>query len=309
MILGSVKREQKAKISYNYVVKKAIILEKTNRSFPSKLKEIPDCPKKLFCRGNVEILNAKHLVAIVGSRRPTEYGLKETRKIARALASTGVVIISGLAMGIDAEAHKGALDAQGETIAVLGCAIDQIYPRMNEGLAQRIISGGGLVISEYKPGSETYKTNFVARNRIIAGLSQITLVTEAAEKSGALITAYLALDYNREVFALPGNINRLNSMGTNGLIKKGAACLTRAEDILDWLGISYNQAVNHSQLSFDELNIVKFLKEKKMSFDDLKDEAKLNPSDLNSILLMLEVKGIIENCEGDFALIGNIDKV
>ena len=260
--------------------------------YPRLLREIPDYPKEIFCRGDIKLLNADPSVAIVGSRKATDYGLKQTRKIAFELAKSGVTIISGLALGVDAEAHRGALEAGGKTVAVLGCAIDEIYPITNQPLGDKIIQSNNLIISEYPAKAITYKTNFPQRNRIIAGLSQATIIIEAAERSGALITAFLALDYNREVFALPGNVDRINSKGTNYLIKIGANCLTGASDILDFFGIEQKNKI-HRSLSREETKIVEILEKEISTFDNILQRGGFDAHSLNVILMNMEIRGTV----------------
>ena len=205
-----------------------------NMGYPEQLKEIYNPPLKLYVLGNKEILKQGG-IAIVGTRKATEYGKKVALQISRKLSETGINIISGLAIGIDSSAHLGTLyeNSVGKTIAVLGSSIDKIYPKENVELARQIIKFGGCIISEYPLGTETIKSNFPQRNRIISGLSKGVLVIEAGEKSGALITADFALEQGREVFAVPGNIDGAHSKGTNNLIKEGAKLVTSYEEILE----------------------------------------------------------------------------
>lgn len=200
------------------------------------LKQIYDPPKKLYVMGDENLLNDIS-IAIVGCRDNTEYGKKAAKYFSYNLAKQNVCIISGLAKGIDRFAHIGALQAKGKTIAVVGNGLDIVYPRENENLAQEIIKNGGAIISEYPLGIKPQKQYFPARNRIISGLSNGVLVVEAKEKSGSLITADFAIDQGKEVFAVPGNINSLNSVGTNNLIKDGAIPVSNYQDILQWLSI------------------------------------------------------------------------
>lgn len=207
--------------------------------YPAILKEIHDPPKQLFVRGNIDLLNDHTLLAVVGTRKCSAYGRSATQHIIEGLRSTNAVIVSGLALGIDAIAHKAALDNTLLTVAVLGSSIDDssIYPQTNKSLAMNILEKGGLIISEYATGEETFRSNFLQRNRIIAGISHGTLVTEAPRKSGALSTARHALDANRSVYAIPGTISSHLSAGTNHLIQQGALCVTTAQDIIDDLSL------------------------------------------------------------------------
>ena len=281
---------------------KIIPINEKEKGYPKILKEIPDYPKMLFCRGNTDLLSKKHLVSIVGSRKATEYGLRQTRKIAYDLSGSGVVIVSGLALGIDSEAHKGALDAGGKTVAVLGSAIDNFYPAANEALAERMLKTGNLIISEYPEGSPTYRSNFPLRNRIIAGMSKATIVCEAARRSGALITAFLALDYNREVYALPGNIDRYNSKGTNYLIKKGAGCITSSDDILEGLGL-LKKKQEEIKLDENETKVAEIIQKGYVNFDEIIEKSGIDASRLNIILATMELKGVLSRLSsGEYAI-------
>jgi DNA processing protein len=204
---------------------------------PPMLRSIHDPPVGLFVRGAAPLeLLARPAVAVVGARACSGYGASVARSLARELAAAGLVVVSGLARGVDGEAHRGALDAGGTTFAVLGCGIDRDYPAAHAELARRIAERG-LIVSEYAPGVEPAAWRFPARNRIVAGLCAATVVVEARERSGALITADLALEEGREVFAVPGEITSALSAGTNGLLKLGAAPLTGAADVLATFGI------------------------------------------------------------------------
>lgn len=202
-----------------------------DKCYPKQLKQIYDVPKKIYVKGNKEILS-KTGIAIVGCRDNTKYGELIAKNLAYNLAKNGVNIISGLAKGIDSFAHIGAIYAKGKTIAVLGNSIDTIYPKENEIIAQKIIEYGGAIISEYPVGAKIEKKNFPARNRIISGLSQGVIVVEAKEKSGSLITADFALEQGRDVYAVPGSITSIHSAGTNNLIKEGAIPVTKYEDVI-----------------------------------------------------------------------------
>ena len=204
--------------------------------YPDSLKQIYDPPKKLYVIGDEKLLN-NNSIAIVGSRDNTEYGKKAAKYFAYNLAKENICIVSGLARGIDSFAHIGTLQAKGKTIAVVGNGLDIVYPKENEKLAQEIIKSGGAIISEYPIGSKPERFHFPARNRIISGLSNGVLVVEAKEKSGSLITADFAIEQGKEVFVVPGNINSLNSVGTNSLIKDGAILVSNYQEILQWLDI------------------------------------------------------------------------
>ncbi len=212
-------------------------LARSAASFPPLLCSIHDPPVGLFVRGGAapELLS-RPAVAIVGARACSGYGASVARSLGRELAHAGLVVVSGLARGVDGEAHRGALEAGGATIAVLGCGIDRDYPAAHTELARRV-AAEGLVVSEYAPGVEPAPWRFPARNRIVAGLCAATVVVEARERSGALITADLALEEGREVFAVPGEITSALSQGANALLKLGAAPLTAAGDVLACFGL------------------------------------------------------------------------
>ena len=207
-----------------------------SKEYPEKLKNIYDPPVKLYILGNKQLLNQKG-IAIVGTRKATQYGKKVAFDFARNLSEQGINIISGLAVGIDSYAHLGTLqhNNKGKTIAVLGSGLDNIYPKENIELAKQIIKSGGCIISEYPLGTKPEKLNFPQRNRIISGLSEGILIVEAGEKSGSLITADFALEQGKEVFVVPGNILNDTSIGTNNLIKQGAKLVTKWQEILEEL--------------------------------------------------------------------------
>ena len=211
-------------------------LARSSDEFPPLLRAIHDPPPGLFLRGSatVDVL-ARPAVAVVGARACSGYG-EVARRLGRELAAAGVVVVSGLARGIDARAHEGALEADGPTVAVLGCGIDRDYPAANRGLAARIAERG-LIVSEYAPGVEPAPWRFPARNRIVAGLAVATVVVEARERSGALITADFAMEEGREVFAVPGEITSGLSVGTNALLRSGATPLCAVRDVLETLGV------------------------------------------------------------------------
>ncbi|WP_457389595.1 DNA-processing protein DprA [Roseateles sp. P5_E1] len=202
--------------------------------YPPRLLATADPPLLLWLQGRRELLGAPS-IAIVGSRNPTAQGGDNARAFARALARGGYTIVSGLALGVDAAAHEGALDADGATIAVVGTGLDQVYPRRNEKLAARLLAGGGLIVSEYSLGTPVLPGNFPRRNRIIAGLAQGCLVVEAAVQSGSLITARQAVEAGREVFAIPGSIHSPQARGCHALIRQGAKLVESAQDVLEEL--------------------------------------------------------------------------
>jgi len=272
-----------------------------DKYYPKLLAEIPDAPVVLYVRGNMEALSEGG-IAIVGSRRYTQYGRSVAYRIAQKCAEAGVNVFSGLAHGIDATAHKGALDGEGITVGVLGCGIDQIYPSSNQQLGKAILQNGGAIISELPCGTLPLKFNFPLRNRIIAGLTSGTLVVEAAETSGALITAYLALDYNRDVYAIPGNIDSPSSRGTNNLIKKGAKLVTSAEDILEDFGLKEKIVQAKSLKVFPETEeekiIMKILSTGEQLIDEIVIASELNVAEVSTSLMVMEMKGLVINLGG-----------
>ncbi len=209
------------------------IIEQNDHDFPEQLRHMADPPAQLYVSGaNLSEILFLPRIAIVGSRKISPYGRAVTARFARELAELGVMIISGLAFGVDACAHRAALEAGGRTAAVLACGVDRIYPASHHHLAQDMLKQGGALISEYASGTIPYKDHFIARNRIVSGLADGVLITEAAQKSGSLHTARFALEQGKEVFAVPGNITSETSVGTNMLIRMGATPVTELADIL-----------------------------------------------------------------------------
>ena len=276
-------------------------------AYPEKLKNIYGPPIVLYIKGRKENLG-RPAVAVVGSRKATPYGLSMTRKIAGDLARSGLSIISGLALGIDAEAHKAALEAGGITAAVFGCGLDIIYPGKNRELAEQILEHG-FWLSEFPFGTPPDKFNFPRRNRIISGLSSGVLVVEAAEKSGALVTAELAVEQGRDVFAVPGQADKTMSRGAINLLKQGAAPVTDADDILESLGWEVTQKLPETgqkvnmpniDLNERERKICDFISEGAVHFDELVRSLGFAPPEVSSILLKLELTGVIARRPGNF---------
>ena len=269
--------------------------------YPARLKQIPDPPPFLFVRGS--LTDADDLaLALVGSRLATDYGKSITRKITAELVARGVTIISGLATGIDSYAHQAALESGGRTIAVLGNGLDIVYPAENKSLASRIEKNGALVsefLFETKPEAE----NFPRRNRIISGLSLGVIVVEAPAQSGALLTAQYALEQNREVFAVPGNLGKKTSEGTNNLIRQGAKLVTRAEDILEEIRILTPAELRKvladiPPLPAEENKIYKILSGEPLHIDKLAAESNLSVSQALTGLLNLELRGLARQLSG-----------
>jgi DNA processing protein len=264
-------------------------LPRSAPGFPPLLRAIHDPPAGLFLRGEAKPeLLAQPAVAVVGARACSGYGSSVARSLARELAAAGLVVVSGLARGIDAEAHRGALEAEGATVAVLGCGIDRDYPAAHGELARRV-AAAGLIVSEYAPGVEPAPWRFPARNRIVAGLCAGTVVVEARERSGALITADLALEEGREVFAVPGEITSSLSAGTNDLLKLGASPLTRAADVLASFGLESPPAGHESSPLLELLPA---------SADELVRRTGLAPQEVARELVELELAGAVSVADG-----------
>jgi len=256
--------------------------------YPSSLSDIPDPPAVLFFEGELDKALQKPVVAVIGSRRSSVYGLGVARSLSRALSSAGICVTSGLARGIDGEAHRGSLDAGGPTIAVLGSGIDVSYPPEHGKLARSIAKCGALV-SEYPPGTKPDRFNFPERNRIISGLSRGVIVVEAGERSGTMITVNSALDQGREVFAVPGEVTRSTSFGTNRLLKEGANLVTSVDDVLEVLDVEGEVAVA----------VVQLLADAPLHFDEMVRRLELDPGALQAELLMLEMQGHIIRRPGE----------
>lgn len=277
-----------------------------SKEYPKLLKQISDPPDKLYCRGNIKLLNS-YCFGVVGTRKITSYGKEATEKIVSGLSDTGWTIVSGLALGVDAAAHKAAIDNNLPTIAVLGSTIDDsgIGPRTNLPLAREILENNGLLISEYKNNADVRKSNFAVRDRIISGLSVGVLIVEGAEKSGSLITAKCAADQNRDVFAVPGNIFSFVSAGPNELIKKGARVVTSAKDILEEYGqnlqLELSKKDNISTKDPVQKKILDILDEQgDLTTDSIIKESSLEVSQILSAISILEIKGKIKQRSGKY---------
>ena len=274
------------------------ILTLADSGYPQALLEIPDPPSLLYVRGNPALLQKRGL-AVVGSRNATPQGLQTAETFARALAGKGFSIISGLALGIDAAAHRGALAADGETIAVIGTGADRVYPARNKELAVAIAERGAIV-SEFPLGTPAVAANFPRRNRIISGLSRGVLVVEAAPESGSLITARLAAEQGREVFAIPGSIHSPVARGCHKLIKQGAKLVETAQDILEEFGNHAEPCLRPEPPSVAEENaILKALGHDPCALDDLLERTGLGADLLLGELLTLELDGLIATLPGN----------
>ena len=265
------------------------LLADDDARYPSSLVELPDHPLWLFCRGSV---GAAPGVAVVGSRRATRYGLEIARTIGARVAQAGWTVVSGLAAGVDTAAHTGAVDVAGTTTAVLGSGIDVWYPRRNRALGEQIIANGGAVVSEFPPGTAPEPWRFPARNRIISGLAEVVIVVEAAVRSGALITARLALEHGRTVMAVPGDLSRETSAGTNLLIRDGAHPLTELDALVEELELAMGPAPAAPEPTRDPAEgLLAHLGPTSVSIDDLADVAGVEIGQLLVQLTHLELSG------------------
>ncbi len=270
------------------------IIERSSPDYPALLREIGQPPDRLFIRGNPALLN-QTLIAIVGTRRATAEGLLFTRLLVEELnAVPELVTVSGLAFGIDAVVAETAVAGKRPTVAVLASGVDRPTPQSHERLAQAILDAGGCLVSEYPAGTDAHKGRFPARNRIIAGLAKATAVIEAGEPSGALITAYQALDANRDVFAVPGSPFNAAAAGTNSLLKRGASPLTKANDLLAALGLEGHQTAPQTPLS-DEATAILALLDAPRSIDQLAEACTIPTARLTALLTVLELEGRIRS--------------
>ncbi len=263
-----------------------------DKLFPKPLKHIPSPPKQLFVLGDLEPLKHTKVVGIVGSRAVTPYGQQVTSRLAGELAQRGVAIVSGLALGVDAYAHKAAVEADGYTVAVLGNGLDTIQPTSNRNLALQLLKQGGAIISEYTEGTPALKQNFIARNRLVSGLCDGLLITEATERSGSLHTANFALEQGKVVMAVPGNITSGNSAGTNNLIKTGAVPVTCVQDVLAALDLE-SETTNVSVMgaNAEEAIILELMKRGTTDINELQQGSELPPELFSQTMTMLEITG------------------
>jgi DNA processing protein len=265
--------------------------------YPKLLLEIPQFPPLLYYKGRLH--NDSLPLAVVGTRQMSSYGKHVTEALVNSLVARGVSIVSGLAYGVDATAHKAALDCKARTIAVLGCGLDEasLYPQAHLQLASEIVQNGGLLVSEYPPRTAAFKQHFVARNRIISGLSLGTLVVEAGESSGALITAHHALEQNRTVFAVPGPITSAESMGPNQLISQGAVVVRSAEDIFRDFNIpeTVQEIATPEALSETEQKVLEALSKVPITTTELIKHLSWEPGMVGATLTFLEMKGVVKH--------------
>jgi DNA processing protein len=272
------------------------VLYRGRQGFPGRLAQIYDPPKQLYVRGaDLAVLDGP-CIGLVGARSCSSYGAHVARMLGRELAAAGAVVVSGLARGIDGEAHRGALEAGGVTVAVLGCGIDRDYPASHAGLARRITEAG-LIVSEYSPGTEPAPWRFPARNRIVAGLCSVIVVIEARERSGALITAEFALEEGREVLAVPGEITSSLSAGTNGLLRQGAAPLLSADDALAAAGLE-RRPQKAPEPGGSAASVLAELRNEPAGADVLARRTGLDVAAVSAALVELELAGLVSGDEG-----------
>ena len=291
--------------------------------YPKNLKHIDAPPYVLYTRSNQRInLNEYIRIAMVGNRQATEYGTHIARKLSYDLASNGIVVVSGMAKGIDTAAHRGAIESGGITVAVMGCGLDMAYPKENTELMGEIIKTG-IAISEYPPGEKPINWHFPERNRIISGITQGTVVVEAPERSGSLITANYAIDQDKVLFAVPGDVTRKNSVGTNNLLKEYAVPVTSARDIFDYYSFDYSEIAEirelqskkgikeaeykektadkkeiYKDLTDEEKHIITKLSMDPVGFEELLQKTGFAADKLTSLITMLEIKGKIKTHPG-----------
>lgn len=292
---------------WNELIKHSIrLILPTDDEFPSLLREIPWQPHALYATGAP--LSDTMKIAVVGTRKATAAGLEIVKRFSQELATAGLIIVSGLALGVDTNAHEGALLAKGKTIAVLACGLDAIYPKQNEQLAKRIIAAKGTILSEYPPGTPAYPARFIERNRITSGLARGSLVVEAPKKSGSLATARFAIEQNREVFVVPGAITNPNYEGSHTLIRSGAQLVTNPTEILEHLEIKpKSPRALFQEGTFDKLEkkhriILQTLHKSGMplSADELAEATGLHVNEIAEALTLLTLEDIIKEAHGTY---------
>ena len=262
--------------------------------YPSKLFDLPDRPLVLYAKGDLTLVNERCL-AVVGTRRPSNYGKIVTEKFVGTLASSGFVIVSGLCYGVDEIAHNKTLEMGGKTIAVIGSGLSKIYPQSNTNLANEIVGSGGLVLSEYPPSFVAKRYTFPRRNRIVAGLSDGVLITEAGTKSGTVHTKDFALEYGKDIFAVPGSIYSEMSNLTNELIKTAQAeCVLSPDDIIEFYGVKKTEQKKIVNVTFEEQTILNLLANGERDFEFLSEQSGISVNILNSCLTTLEIRGLIK---------------
>lgn len=268
------------------------ILLSTDKAYPKLLLEMADPPAAIYIRGQ---LNDWLAVSIVGSRNCSSYGRSIAYELAKAAAKLNITVISGLAYGIDSVAHQACLESKGKTIAVLAGGLESVYPRQHYTLAERIIAQDGALISEFPLFTRPYKPNFLIRNRIIAGLSSLTIIVEAGKNSGALTTAAYALGYHRDVMAVPGDITRPTAYGPNSLMTKGAQPYLGVNDLADFFHLNIRSTQTTIAITDEEKALIKLISREGTHLNQLAKDLQLDIADLSSKVILLELKGLIKH--------------
>ncbi|MBN2120350.1 MAG: DNA-processing protein DprA [Candidatus Omnitrophica bacterium] len=280
------------------------IVEIKSLEYPCLLRQINDPPEKLYCKGSWDANLFNNCLAVVGSRRMTVYGKQITNELVSKIALSGITIVSGFMYGVDAQAHKAALSVGGKTIAVMPCGIDLIHPGHQKDLYEQIIAEGSLIISEFERNFPPARWTYPKRNRIVAGLSQATLVIEGSSKSGTLITAEFAKKFKRKLFAVPGPLTSSLSQATSQLIKEGASLVADPDDVLGYYGLSRSKdSANpflESNLSELEKDILKKLRQEPKEFDALCRLTKISASKLGTVISFMLLKGLVEEESGKY---------
>lgn len=289
------------------------IISIENNSYPEQLRNIKNPPKQLYAKGNIELLKS-NIISIIGSRACSKNGIKLAERFSKELVYQGITIASGMAIGIDTIAHQTTLQEKGKTIAVLGNGFQHIFPKENIELYQQIIKNGGLVITEYSPEEKAKSENFLQRNRIVSGLALGILIVEAAYRSGTSVTARLAKQQGKKVFALPHEVNDKHGVGTNRLIQEGAKIVTCIEDIIkEFPFLSYKKPPKEEQINIlkrrkvcknkEYEEIYQFITENPISLNEIYQKSSKNIAEINNVLLMLELDGYVEKLSGGYICI------
>ncbi len=279
-------------------------IEKDDKNYPKLLKKISDAPKKLYYKGTLNPELFEYCLAVVGTRRMTSYGKRIVEQLVGEIAAAGITIVSGFMYGVDATAHKAAVRAGGKTIAVMPCGIDLIHPEDQEDLYKEILDAKGLILSEYEGDFQPLLWTYPKRNRIVAGLSQATLVIEAGENSGSLITANLAKKYKRKLFAVPGPLTSEVAKGTNQLLKEGAAMVTSSKDVLDYYRVAptphnFQKSVFPASSALEQ-KILEHLRREPCELDILARTFDVPVSTLGTTLSLMQLSGIISEESGTY---------
>lgn len=274
------------------------VIKCEDSSYPKRLLQIKDYPKELYVMGNIDLLN-KDSIAIVGARDCNIYGIEQTKRFASFLSQNDICIVSGLAKGIDSIAHQYSMDKMGKTIAVIASGFNNIYPKENKALFDKILENGGLIVSEWEPDYKIFMRNFPRRNRIISGITMATLVVQSKYRSGSNITAHNAFKQNREVFCIPGNIDESRSIGSNNLIREGAYVVLSPKDIIE--NLEYNKLIEKRDIKIipEFKEVYEYMSNEFISVNEIAKKSKLSNKEVEKKLLMLEMDGFIEKNDND----------